>query len=140
MGAWISVWRPVEIDAQPPTWAGVGVSNADSNQARTAGEKGASGSPAEAFASFGSACATAPRGGAGGRCHGSTILRRPHDFEQPFDRFAAHGQAFGSSPSAVSRTLTAVLIARSSSRSSAVVRGTPALGSSSNVVGIGDWP
>ena len=35
----------VEIDAQPPTCAAVGVSNADSNQARTAGENGASGSP-----------------------------------------------------------------------------------------------
>src|SRR5207244_2892522 len=44
--AWMSVCRPVEIDAQPPTCAGVGVSKADSNQARTAGEKGASGSPA----------------------------------------------------------------------------------------------
>jgi hypothetical protein len=41
----------VEIDAQPPTWAGVGASKADSNQARTAGEKGARGSPAEAVAS-----------------------------------------------------------------------------------------
>jgi hypothetical protein len=35
----------VEIDAQPPACAGVGASNADSNQARTAGENGSSGSP-----------------------------------------------------------------------------------------------
>ena len=34
----MSVCRPVEIDAQPPTCAGVGASKADSNQARTAGE------------------------------------------------------------------------------------------------------
>jgi hypothetical protein len=46
----MSVWRPVEIDAQPPTCAGVGVSNADSNHARTGAEKGASGSPPEARA------------------------------------------------------------------------------------------
>src|SRR4029079_5175031 len=46
VGAWIRVWRPVEMDAQPPTWAGVGASNDDSNQARTAGENGASGSTA----------------------------------------------------------------------------------------------
>src|SRR4029079_1704841 len=49
VGAWMSVWRPVEIDFQPPTCAGVGASNADSNQARTAGEKGASGSSAPCF-------------------------------------------------------------------------------------------
>src|SRR5207247_587480 len=53
VGAWISVCRPVEIDAQPPTWAGVGVSNADSNQALTGAEKGARGSPLEARASVG---------------------------------------------------------------------------------------
>jgi hypothetical protein len=40
----MSVCFPLAIDAQPPAWAGVGASNADSNQARTAGEKGASGS------------------------------------------------------------------------------------------------
>src|SRR4051794_7178039 len=44
VGAWISVCLPVEMDFQPPTWAGVGASKADSNQARTAGENGASGS------------------------------------------------------------------------------------------------
>ena len=36
----------VEIEAQPPVWAAVGASKADSNQARTAGENGASGSAA----------------------------------------------------------------------------------------------
>src|SRR5436309_12834039 len=44
VGAWMSVCRPVEIEAQPPTCAGVGASKADSNQARTAGENGARGS------------------------------------------------------------------------------------------------
>lgn len=44
VGAWMSVCRPAAIAAQPPTWAGVGRSNADPNHERTAGAKGASGS------------------------------------------------------------------------------------------------
>src|SRR3954447_9318710 len=40
VGAWIRVWRPAAIAAQPPTWAGVGVSKALSNQARTGSENG----------------------------------------------------------------------------------------------------
>src|SRR5262245_42263954 len=37
VGAWMSVCRPAAISAQPPTCAGVGASNVDSNHARTAG-------------------------------------------------------------------------------------------------------
>src|SRR6188474_2812889 len=60
VGAWMSVWRPVEIDAQPPTCAGVGASKADSNQARTAGENGASESVGGTAAAIGgSLCAVA---------------------------------------------------------------------------------
>src|SRR5689334_13994870 len=44
VGAWISVCRPAEIAAQPSAWAGVGAAKELSNQARTAGENGASGS------------------------------------------------------------------------------------------------
>ena len=36
--------NPAEMAAQPSVWAGVGASNVASNQARTAGLKGASGS------------------------------------------------------------------------------------------------
>src|SRR5450759_100769 len=42
VGAWMRVWRPAAIAAQPPDWAGVGRSKTLSNQARTAGENGAS--------------------------------------------------------------------------------------------------
>jgi hypothetical protein len=44
VGAQISVWAPLEIAFQPPTWAGVGPSKEDSNQRRTGALKGASGS------------------------------------------------------------------------------------------------
>ena len=44
VGAWIRVLRPALIAAQPCAWAGVGASNVASNQALTAGPKGASGS------------------------------------------------------------------------------------------------
>src|SRR6476661_10252514 len=44
VGAQISVFSPLEIASQPPVCAGVGPSNEDSNQRRTLGAKGASGS------------------------------------------------------------------------------------------------
>ena len=37
VGAWISVWSPEEIDAQPADWASVGAENDASNHARVAG-------------------------------------------------------------------------------------------------------
>ena len=40
VGAWISVWWPLAIAAQPSAWACVGAANELSNQARTAGENG----------------------------------------------------------------------------------------------------
>jgi len=46
VGAWISVWRPAEIAAQPSTWAGVGAANDAPNQSRTADAKASSGSAA----------------------------------------------------------------------------------------------
>ena len=67
VGAWINVCRPVEIDAQPPSWAAVGASNADSNHARTGGENGASGSTAAVGVT------------------GREILPRQHDFDRMFD-------------------------------------------------------
>src|SRR5664279_1515174 len=45
VGAWIRVWRPAVMLAQPPTWAGVGASKAERNHSPTAGLKGANGSP-----------------------------------------------------------------------------------------------
>ena len=89
VGAWMSVCRPVEIDAQPPTCAGVGASKADSNQARTAGENGASESIGGAAAARGvSLCAVADvrrLGCAGGRGHGAGILLPPPDFDRMFE-------------------------------------------------------
>ena len=44
VGAWIRVWRPAAMLAQPSTWAGVGAAKAERNHSATAGPKGASGS------------------------------------------------------------------------------------------------
>jgi hypothetical protein len=44
VGAWMSVCSPRAMAAQPSAWACVGASKLASNQARTAGENGASGS------------------------------------------------------------------------------------------------
>jgi hypothetical protein len=43
VGAQISVWAPLEIALQPPSWAGVGPSKEASNQRRTGALKGARG-------------------------------------------------------------------------------------------------
>src|SRR5882672_4757944 len=44
VGAWMSVWWPPAIAAQPSAWAFVGPSNVASNQARTGALNSASGS------------------------------------------------------------------------------------------------
>ena len=44
VGAWIRVWRPAAMLAQPWAWAGVGAAKAERNHSATAGLKGASGS------------------------------------------------------------------------------------------------
>src|SRR5262245_54675191 len=83
----MSVCRPVEIDAQPRACAAVGASKADSNQARTAGAKGASGSP-----------------GAGGSTAmgvvvtGRGILLRSHDFARMFGRLPRAVTPLGKGP------------------------------------------
>src|ERR1035437_580475 len=45
VGAWIRVWRPAVMLAQPPTWAGVGAAKAERNHSPTAGLNGSRGSP-----------------------------------------------------------------------------------------------
>ena len=44
VGAWISVWRPPLIAAQPSSWAGVGSANVSANQVRVGSLNAASGS------------------------------------------------------------------------------------------------
>ncbi len=53
VGAWMSVWWPPEMAAQPRAWASVGASKLAPNQSRTAGENGASGSETTAGATTG---------------------------------------------------------------------------------------
>src|SRR4029079_19370987 len=55
VGAWIRVWRPSLTAAQPSACAWVGTSNVASNQARTAGLNGASGSAVGGAVATGSA-------------------------------------------------------------------------------------
>ncbi len=47
VGAWIRVWRPAAILAQPPVCAGVGASKAERNHSATGAPNGASGSSRE---------------------------------------------------------------------------------------------
>ena len=140
VGAWIRVWRPVEIDAQPPTCAGVGASNADSNQARTAGENGASESSGGTAAAGGvSLCAVADMRRLAVRVvavTGREFYSRTAISIECSTRQAGAGRTFRISPT----TSSAMRIARVSAASSAARYGRPAFGGSSKVSGIGAWP
>jgi hypothetical protein len=80
VGAWMRVCRPRAIAAQPSTWACVGAANELSNQARTAGENGARGSPAAAAGS---------RGGIDTVATGFGSIGRPRQFDHLFESGAA---------------------------------------------------
>jgi hypothetical protein len=74
----MSVWWPLLIAAQPSAWAGVGAANELSNQARTAGENGASGSPVR-VPGLGSS------GGSVTVATGRSSIGVATDFDHPFD-------------------------------------------------------